>query len=80
MGGRVLRTGSGSARGHGTQAGPRTTQLAGVRRFRSRSPERDVALGFPARLSAPGGTFTDHGMQVPQLLILKVANEIPIEI
>ena len=25
-------------------------------------------------------TFTDHGMQVPQLLILKVANEIPIEI
>ena len=25
-------------------------------------------------------TFTDHGMQVPQLLILKLANEIPIEI
>ena len=25
-------------------------------------------------------TFTDHGMQVPQFLILKVANEIPIEI
>jgi hypothetical protein len=25
-------------------------------------------------------TFTDHGMQVPQLLIFKVANEIPIEI
>jgi polyisoprenoid-binding protein YceI len=25
-------------------------------------------------------TFTDHGMQVPQLLILRVADEIPIEI
>ena len=25
-------------------------------------------------------TFTDHGMQVPQLLILKLANEIPIEV
>ncbi len=47
------------------------------------SPEAQKRFGFTpdnikvrAKLAT---TFTDHGMQVPQLLFLKVSNEIQLE-
>jgi len=47
-------------------------QLEGQKRFGFTSDNIKVRAKFKT-------TFTDHGMQVPQLLIFKVANEIQIE-